>query len=236
MMSGTEKSDVLESLISLLEENEKRVDALAKKMEDNGDVLRSLHSLLEENEKRVDTLETKLKIIEQKDSANSSEIVYENKSTPEITSEARTILVVDDDEKLTTSFKLILENAGYVVEVANTGFNAHILVTKNFYDLVILDWHLHDIFGDQIAETIEERHSETKIIFITGYSYILDEYERENEILLKPIDPDYLLETVAKVFPNEQNLRASAQNQRYRKDQGIEQGPTAMFEQHISDN
>ncbi len=182
-MSRTEKSDALESLISLLEENEKRVDTLTKKLE----------------------------IIEQKNSGNSSEIVNENKSTPEITSAARTILVVDDDKKLTSSFKLILENAGYIVEVANTGFNAHIFVTKNFYDLVILDWHLQDVFGFQIAETIEKRHNETKIIFITGYSYILEDYERENEILLKPIDPEYLLETIAKLFTNEQNLRACAQ-------------------------
>jgi len=202
-MSSTEKSDVLKSLISLLEKNEKRVDTLAKKMEENSDVLRSLHSLLEENEKRVDTLAKKIKIIEQKTSGNSSEIVNETKSTPEITSKAHTILVVDDDKKLTSSFKLILESAGYTVEVANTGFNAHILVTKNFYDLVLLDWHLRDTFGYQIAETIERRHNETKIIFITGYAYVLDEYERENEILLKPIDPDHLLETVAKIFTNE---------------------------------
>jgi CheY-like chemotaxis protein len=235
-MSSTEKSDALKSLISLLEENKKRVDTLAKKIDENSDVFRSLQILLEENEKRVDTLEKKLKIIEQKNAENSSEIVYENKSTPEITSPARSILVVDDDRKLTSSFKLILESAGYIVEVANTGFNAHILVTKNFYDLVLLDWHLLDIFGDQIAETIKEKHHETKIIFITGYTHLLDEYNRENEILLKPIDPDYLLETVAKYFTNEPNLRAHTQIQRYRKEQGIEQSLTATLGQHISDN
>ena len=62
-MSSTEKSDALQSLISLLEENEKRVDSLAKKMEKHSDLVKKLHSLLEENEKRVDTLEKKLKII-----------------------------------------------------------------------------------------------------------------------------------------------------------------------------
>ena len=164
----------------------------------------------------------KIAIVNKSGVLPDGEIVNENKSTPEITSAARTILVVDDDKKLASSFKLILESAGYIVEVANTGFSAHILVTKNFYDLVILDWHLHDAFGDQIADTIEKRYSETKIIFITGYGYILDEYERENLILMKPIDPDYLLETVAKIFPDEQNLHARAQIQKYRKEQGIE--------------
>lgn len=235
-MSSTEKSDTLESLISLLEKNEKRVDTLAKKIEENSDIFRSIHSLLEKNEKRVDTLEKKFKKIEQKNSEAISEIVHENKSTTEIASAARTILVVDDDKKLTSSFKLILESAGYIVEVANTGFTAHILVTKNFYDLVLLDWHLHDVFGDQIADTIEKKHNETKIIFITGYEYILEKYDRENEILMKPIDPDFLLEKVAKLFPDEQNLVARANIHRYRKEQGIEQEPPATPEQHISEN
>ncbi len=109
----------------------------------------------------------------------------------------RSILVVDDDKKLASSFKLILESAGYTVDMAHNGFSAHIKITKNTYDLVILDWHLQDVIGDQIAETIEKRNSDTKIIFITGYSYLLDEFDRENEILLKPIEPNDLLETVA---------------------------------------
>ena len=220
-MSSTEKSDVLESLVSLLKENKKRVDTLAKKMEENSDLVRSFHSLLEEHEKRVDALEKKLSIIEENNSGHSSEIA-EKQSTSDLTSPARTILVVDDNKKLATSFKMILESAGYIVEAAYTGFTAHVLVTKNFYDLVLLDWHLQDGFGDQIAETIEKRYEETVIIFITGYAYILDEYERKNEILLKPIDPDHLLETVAKYFPDDQNLHARSHVQRYKKEQGIE--------------
>ena len=220
-MSSAEKSDVLESLVSLLKENEKRVDALSKKMETSSDILKTLHSLLKENEKRVGTLEKKLETIEQ-NSGTSSEIVNEIKSTPKITSAARTILVVDDDKKLTTSFKLILESAGYIVEVANTGFTAHVLVTQNYYDLVLLDWHLRDALGGQIAETIERKHNGTKIIFITGYEYVLDELGPDNQILLKPIDPDFLLETVEKVFPDEENLHVRAHVQRYKQEQGIE--------------
>jgi len=236
MMSSAEKSDELESLISLLKENEKRVDALTKKIEENSDVFRSLHSLLEENEKRLDTLAKKIEIIEQENARYPKEIVSETKSIPEKTAAARSILVVDDDKKLTESFKLILESAGYIVEVANTGFTAHILVTKNFYDLVLLDWHLHDAFGDQIADTIEKKHKETIVIFITGYEYILEKYERKNQILMKPIDPDFLLETVANVFPNEQNLHKRAQIHKYKKEHGIEQDPIPAPAQDTSDD
>jgi len=208
MMSSAEKSDELESLISLLKENEKRMDALAKKIE----------------------------LIEQENARDSNEIVSKIKLIPEKTAAARSILVVDDDKKLTESFKLILESAGYIVEVANTGFTAHILVTKNFYDLVLLDWHLHDAFGDQIADTIEKKHKETIVIFITGYEYILEKYERNNQILMKPIDPDFLLETVANVFPNEQNLHKRAQTHKYKKEHGIEQDPIPVPTQDTSDD
>jgi len=229
-MSGAEQSDVYESLISMLKENKKRVDILSNKIEENSDVFRQLFGLLVESEKRLDALERKLAVIEEKHI-----LVDERKSTPDVMAPARTILVVDDDKKLTTSFKLILENAGYVVEVANTGFKAHILVTKNFYDLVLLDWHLRDAFGDQIADTIEKKHNGTKIIFIIGYEYIIDAYDRENQILMKPIDPDFLLETVANVFPNEQNLHKRAQIHKYKKEHGIEQDPIPVPAQDISD-
>jgi DNA-binding response OmpR family regulator len=97
-----------------------------------------------------------------------------------------------------------LESAGYVVDMAHNGVSADIKISKNTYDLVILDWNLQDAIGDQIAETIEKKHSETKIIFIPGNTYLINEFTRENEILLKPIEPEYLLETVAKIFPDEQ--------------------------------
>jgi CheY-like chemotaxis protein len=169
---------------------------------ENSDVLESLISLIEEHEKRVDALEKKMDIIEEKITNNSihNELskIYDSPAVKKPV--ARSILVVDDDKKLASSFKLILESAGYIVDIANTGFSALIKTIKNTYDLVLLDWHLHDIFGDKVAEKIEKNHSGTKIIFITGYSYLLDDYDRENEILMKPIDPEYLLETVAKTI------------------------------------
>ena len=111
------------------------------------------------------------------------------------------------------------------MDVANTGFTAHVMVTQNYYDLVLLDWHLRDALGGQIAETIERKHNDTKIIFITGYEYVLDELGPESQVLMKPIDPDFLLDTVAKVFPDEENLHVRAHVQRYKQEQGIEQSP-----------
>ena len=168
-MSITENSDDIESLIRLLKENEKKVDAIAKKM----DII-----------ERIITRNPRL-----------SEILNEESSLAAKEPSSRNILVVDDDTKLASSFKLILESEGYNVDTANTGSSALFKMSKKTYDLVILDWNLPDITGDKVAEKIKKEHSDTAIIFITGYSDRLSDVGTENEMLMKPIDPESLLRT-----------------------------------------
>jgi hypothetical protein len=95
-MPSTEKSDVIKSLISLLEKNEKSYDFLTNKLEENSDIFRSLFSLLEKNVKRVDSLAKKIELIER---INPDEIVKETDSSPVEMSPSRSILVVDVDKK-----------------------------------------------------------------------------------------------------------------------------------------
>ena len=124
---------------------------------------------------------------------------YDSTTTAE--SLSQNILVVDDDKNLANSFKLILESVGYNVDTVNSGLAALYKITKKTYDLVILDWILPDMLGDEVAKKIEENHSYTDIIFITGYSMLKGEAEgqlNEKEILMKPIEPDSLLETATK--------------------------------------
>ena len=102
---------------------------------------------------------------------------------------------MDDDTKLASSFKLILESEGYNVDTANTVSSALFKMSKKTYDLVILDWNLPDITGDKVAEKIKKEHSGTAIIFITGYSDRLSDVENENDMLMKPVDPESLLRT-----------------------------------------
>ena len=174
-MSFTEKIDVLELLINLLKENEEKLETLIEKME-----------IVEHTVTQNPRLRKTLK---------------EYDSTTTVESLSQNILVVDDDKNLANSFKLILESVGYTVDTANTGLAALYKITKKTYDLVILDWNLPDMLGDEVAEKIEENHSYTDIIFITGYSSLKGYVESqlgEKEVLIKPIDPDSLLETATK--------------------------------------
>ena len=49
------------------------------------------------------------------------------------------ILLVDDDETITTSLSILLQSEGYNIDVAHTGKEAIEKSNENIYDLMILD-------------------------------------------------------------------------------------------------
>ena len=174
-MSFTEKIAVLELLLNLLKENETKLETLIEKIE-------TVEHTLTQNPKLSKTLK-------------------EYDPTTTVESLSQNILIVDDDKHLANSFKLILESVGYTVDTVHTGLAALYKMTKKTYDLVLLDWILPDMLGDEIAEKIEAEHGSTEIIFITGYSMVKGQIEGlhgEKELLMKPVEPGSLLETAGK--------------------------------------
>ena len=173
-------------------------------------VLELILSLLKENEEKLETLIEKIEIIDQtiqKDPILSKTVKeYDSSTTQE--SRSRNILVVDDDKNLVNSFKLILESVGYNVDTALTGIQALYRVKHCVYDFILLDLNLPDIMGDKLAEMIEEHHSYIDIVFITGHQGLKDKVDGDKsgkETILKPIEPAILLETASK-----RNARAHA--------------------------
>ena len=165
-------------------------------------VLELLIDLIKENEEKLETLIEKMEIVENTVTQNPklSKTLKEYDSTI-VDSLSQSILIVDDDKTLANSFKLILESVGYTVDTVHTGLAAIYKMTKKNYDLVILDWILPDMLGDEIAEKIEEENGYTEIIFISGYSMVKGQIEGlqgEKELLMKPVEPGSLLETASK--------------------------------------
>lgn len=163
------------------------------------DVLELLIELLHEHEKKLDSITDQLEIVHQTISQTS---IYNPISDYEGTlledKKYRQILVVDDDENLAQTFKLILESEGFKVNTAQTGLSALVLMKKNRYDLVILDINLPDMLGYQLAEEINTLNRLTECIYITGYQTLKDDLISQQEninILIKPITPTKLVET-----------------------------------------
>ena len=101
------------------------------------------------------------------------------------------ILVVDDDSNITWFFKNVLEREGFHVDTAFRGEQAIKLAKEKKFDLAILDIVLPDIRGDQLAYKLDEVISRLKIIFVSGYSQIMEDEDHSRlnilQVLEKPI-------------------------------------------------
>jgi len=173
-MSLKEKIDVLDFLISILKEHEE-----------------SLYEITQRLEKLSERIE-------------SGEIKPDDKLIGEVASAKSSILIVDDDEFLTETFKVILETVGYHVEIAASGMQAIHKTRDKDYDLIILDIKLPDINGDEVARIMKKQGKKTKIVMITGYEKLAEGLKEEpveaKEILMKPVSPNNLLTVTKKVL------------------------------------
>ena len=78
------------------------------------------------------------------------------------------ILVVEDDRLLNNALCYNLNTAGYAVDSALTKSAAGSFLTKQDYDLIVLDVNLPDGNGFDFCREIKERRPDTVIIFLTA--------------------------------------------------------------------
>jgi DNA-binding response OmpR family regulator len=78
------------------------------------------------------------------------------------------ILVVDDDLDVNTGFALLLEFDGHKVQTAYTGEAAMEMLAKDHFDLIISEYWLQRMKGDQFAALVKYRWPEIPIIMVTA--------------------------------------------------------------------
>ena len=72
---------------------------------------------------------------------------------------AARILIVEDEESLTTLLRYNLEAAGYAVETVTRGDEAELRLSEEPPDLVLLDWMLPGVSGVELCRRIRTRKS-----------------------------------------------------------------------------
>lgn len=108
--------------------------------------------------------------------------------------EKKTILIVDDNDDIVTTYGVVLERMGYRVAVAYDGNQCIEKIKEEKPDLVLLDVFLPGLSGSEVCKMIKEA-SQTKdipVVAITA-SMSTDTKKRMTEVgadgfLLKPID------------------------------------------------
>ena len=78
------------------------------------------------------------------------------------------ILVVEDDRLLNNTLCYNLYTAGYVVDSVLTKSAASNFLTKQDYDLIVLDINLPDGNGFDFCREVKERRPDTAVIFLTA--------------------------------------------------------------------
>ena len=114
------------------------------------------------------------------------------------------ILVVDDEPKLARSLALILQRAGYGVTTAACADEALQLLQAGAYDLVFLDIKLPDQSGVQLLPQIRGLYPDMPVLMLTAHASLESAIEAvragARDYLLKPIDPEAILDRVQKIL------------------------------------
>jgi CheY-like chemotaxis protein len=176
-MSFSEKIDVLDLVINVLNEHERKLDALIERIETIVEFMASHQELGESFRNQIEQLE-------QIESQTS-------------------VLIVDDDEFLAETFKMLLEESGFLVETAHNGNQAILMASHRRFNLAILDLKLPDITGDKLSKKLKEKNNEMSVILLSGYQEMIEDLDEtqigSDEVFLKPINPDELLKITKKL-------------------------------------
>jgi DNA-binding response OmpR family regulator len=113
------------------------------------------------------------------------------------------ILIIDDEPNIRRSLGLILQRAGYTVTTASNANEATKLLQAGAYDLTFLDLKLPDQNGIQLLPKIKEYYPDMPVLILTAHATIETAIEAvragARDYLLKPIDPEDILERVNKL-------------------------------------
>lgn len=117
---------------------------------------------------------------------------------------AKRILVVDDEEGIRQQLSFVLEDEGYLVVAAGSGFEALTNLEEQRFDAVITDLVLPDLDGMEVLRKIKEDYPSTLVVMITGHGSEEKAVEAmksgADDYFPKPFDPEEMLMKLAKAM------------------------------------
>lgn len=98
-------------------------------------------------------------------------------------------LIVEDHDDSAVIAAAAVNLAGYNAEVVNSGDKALAWLDENLPELVILDLHLPRVSGTEVLRRIraDARMTAVRVIVVTAHPESLDEEQRADALLCKPV-------------------------------------------------
>jgi CheY-like chemotaxis protein len=115
------------------------------------------------------------------------------------------ILVVDDEPFVCDAVKMMLAFDGHDVVTASDAKEALGIFAENKFDLVITDFAMPGMKGDELAAAIKSRSPRQPIVMITAYAEMLQSSGRQlpgvDFLVSKPFLLEHLREAISTVLP-----------------------------------
>ena len=115
---------------------------------------------------------------------------------------SKRILVVDDEPFVCDAVKMMLTFDGHQVETAGSGQEALSKFEQGKFDVVITDYSMPNMKGDELAVNIKSRAPKQPVVLITAYAEMLrassEPLEGVDFMISKPFLLENLREAITK--------------------------------------
>ena len=125
----------------------------------------------------------------------------ESSQTMATADRALRILIVDDEPLVSMSIKLLLRADGHEVTITDSPAAALDIVGASPFDLLITDFTMADMNGDDLAAAIKERFPALPVIMVTAFAESLTYPLLGVDVLIgKPFSREDLRQAVQKAI------------------------------------
>ena len=114
------------------------------------------------------------------------------------------MLVIDDDDDVLESCRVIFTDEGYDVVTTNSPEQGLRLLSDSHFDVVLCDWQMPKFDGMDVVEEVDSRSPDSAIVMISGHPSVGRAAEAMKrgamDYLPKPFTPDEIVATVKKAI------------------------------------
>ena len=112
------------------------------------------------------------------------------------------ILVVDDDESIRLSFKLLLNKEGLESVIVESGKKSLEILAVQKFELAFVDLKMPEVGGLEVLKVIKEKSPTTHVVIITGFGTVNSAVEAmkygASDFIQKPFMPDTIRQIIKK--------------------------------------
>jgi CheY-like chemotaxis protein len=119
------------------------------------------------------------------------------------TGAGKRILLVDDERLVRETVRLMLAHFGYTVVEANNGAEALGLFRQSRFDLVMTDYEMPFVKGNELASRIRSIMPAQRILMMTGFAHRIEPDNPVNAVVNKPLNLDRLQSIMSQVLSDD---------------------------------